>query len=300
MGPLQPSRPETRKRNGVKYKTSSTKSPSRTRVKSRKRTSLFDDDEDETLEENGDEATSESARESIAMRSFKKRTLMAGGYCETNGDGDNVVMVDSNHSTAEVDQDATEEIAENSSRTTAQFSQGDTVVPVPVPMFSPVFDVDTEAEEEKFKLSMRVTYQGFTIYDRCLCVIIEPWPTLWDRSRVRSVAPSLAQDSINRTEIRESTPIVSIRERTPLFLPELDPRRSFTPTPLPSRLLPSVPLFDDNNGAELEDEDAVDEGGMMAFSQVLKSAGGERAGSADEDENEDVFLGDADERRGDL
>jgi hypothetical protein len=38
----------------------------------------------------------------------------------------------------------------------------------------------------------------------------------------------------------------------------------------------------------------------MAFSQILKSVGGERAGCADEGENEGaVFLGDADERRGD-
>jgi hypothetical protein len=168
------------------------------------------------------------------------------------------------------------------------------------PLSSPNLNLDTEdAEEEKPKMTMKVTYQGFTIHDRCLCVVVEPWPPLRGGTR----APSAAPTSIHRFSSRgppETSVIPLRRERTPLFLPEIDPRRSVTPTPLPSKILPPVPLFDDifdDHGQEEENE----EGGMLAFSQMLSSMHDERAGSADEDENEgDALLGDADERKGDL
>ncbi|KAF8592396.1 hypothetical protein K439DRAFT_1378493 [Ramaria rubella] len=168
------------------------------------------------------------------------------------------------------------------------------------PEVSQILHIGTEdEEEEKPKLTMKVSYQGFAIYNRCLCVIIEPRPPL-RASREPSIAPSLSgmrMTSVTPTELHGRTPM-PLRERTPLFLPEIDTRRSITPAPLPSRFLPPVPLFDDD--AEAEDQEKDDgEDGMMAFSQVLRSVGGERAGSADEDETEgDVFLGDADERRG--
>ena len=234
------------------------------------------------------------------MRPLRKRTLTVGGYRETDEDGDDVPMVDS-----EYNPDEGQGITKGRNPpTTDQNTQDETIVPDPESRLSPAFDVDLEDEEEKPKLTMKVTYQGFTIYDRCLCVIIEPWPKPRDRSRVRSIVPFLARDPDNPTEWREKTPVASVRERTPLFLPDLDPRRSATPAPLTSRFFPQVPpSFDSNDNEELEDheDDDADEGGMLAFSQALKSAGDERAGSEDENENEgDVFLGDADERRGDF
>lgn len=230
-------------------------------------------------------------------RSPRRQASILGRSRET--DVDDAMMVDPDHNSVEVDLDTQGSTAKDTYHTAAQSVRQDSVVPDTEDTFSPMFDVDTEGEEEKPKLSMKVTYQGFTIYDRCLCVIIEPWPKVRGSSPARSATRSLSRHPDNFTALSEQTPVMSIRERTPLFLPELDSRRSSTPALLPSRFNPAVPLFEDSTRSEDED-DSNEEGGMMAFSQVLKSVGGERAGSADEDEDEgDVFLGDADERRGD-
>jgi hypothetical protein len=263
------------------------------RYKSKKRAKLSDS-EDEAIKEHGDQDAPGLAQEGSTRRTLRKRTLFAGRYSETEQNDNDTVMVDP----LQVDEDTTGG-ARDDSAVNAQNTEDDSDAfdPDLEPRFSPVFNNDTEGHEEKPKLSMRVTYQGFTIYDKCLCVIIEPWPTSRDKSRARSVAPPLAQNPEVSTELREQTPIM-LRARTPLFLPELDPRRSATPAPLPSRFFPPVPLFDENVEPG-EQEDFTDEGGMMAFSQALKSVTGERAGSVDGDDNDgEVFLGDADERRG--
>jgi len=162
-------------------------------------------------------------------------------------------------------------------------------------------NVDGEdVEEEKPKMAVKVAYQGFTIHDRCLCIIVEPWSPL----RTGRCAPSAVSTStIHRFPSltpRESSLTPLQRERTPLFLPEIDPRRSVTPAPLPSRILPPVPLFDDTLDGHEQEEDNK-EYGMLAFSQALSLMRDERAGSTEEDENEgNAFLGDADERTGGL
>ncbi|KAF8525341.1 hypothetical protein JB92DRAFT_3087327 [Gautieria morchelliformis] len=289
----QLSSPQRRKR-GAKPRASPTTSAPGVRSKTKTRAKLSDSD-DEAIEEHGDQDPPELTQEGSTRRSLRKRTLLAGGYYETEQNDNDIVMVDP----LQVDGDTTGGSRDDSAMN-AQNAEHDSDAfdPDLEPRFSPVFNNDTEGHEEKPKLSMRVTYQGFTIYDKCLCVIIEPWPTSRDKSRARSVAPSLAQNPSVSTELREQTPMMLLRERTPLFLPELDPRRSATPAPLPSRFLPPVPLFDEN-AEPREQEDFTDGGGMMAFSQALKSVAGERAGSADGDDNEgEVFLGDADERRG--
>ncbi|KAF8528959.1 hypothetical protein BU17DRAFT_36998 [Hysterangium stoloniferum] len=162
-------------------------------------------------------------------------------------------------------------------------------------------NVDGEdVEEEKPKMAMKVTYQGFTIYDRCLCIVVEPWPSLTGGARAPSVVPTSTIHRFPSLAPREPSLTSLQRERTPLFLPEIDSRRSVTPAPLPSRILPPVPLFDDTS-SEHELEEDNEEGGMLAFSQALSLVRDDRAGSADEDENEgNAFLGDADERRGGL
>jgi len=248
--------------------------------------------------------------------------LVAGGYKETDQVGSDVEMTEADdqdiHIVSVERQAPSTEATDGNPRVLkvvndiepmsarqAQLEETEISVSVPAPDsgpgFSHIFDVD--GEEEKPKLAMRVSYRGFTIYNRCLCVVIEPWPPLRDGSCAPSRAPSLGLDGMRMSSIapmehKGRTP-VAVRERTPLFLPEIDPRRSLTPAPLPSRILPAVPLFDDPAEPENQGEDT--QGGMMAFSQALNSIGDDRAGSADEDENEgDVFLGDADERRGEL
>ena len=282
------SRPKSRKRSKVRSKASY-------HAQSKKTARVSDSDEDVLEDTDGLKDASESSQ-GRNTRSLRKRKATGRTYTETDGDGDDDTMVNSDHNATEADQNT---VAEDGSSTTARNALQAAINPDPE--VSPIFDVDAEDEEEKPKLSMRVTYQGFTIYDRCLCVIIEPWPAT---RNTRSVAPSLAEDLGNTRELPERIPMTTSRERTPLFLPELDPRRSITPAPLPSRFRPPVPLFDGNTEHEVQEdirEDIIEEDGMMAFSQALKSVRGERAGSADGDDDEgDVFLGDADERRGDL
>jgi len=171
-----------------------------------------------------------------------------------------------------------------------------------VPDFSMPIDEGADDEEEKPKMTMRLTYEGFTIYDRCLCLVVQPWPIV--RASRASVTPARTP-SVTPQDLRDRTPAPLQRERTPLFLPDLDPRRSVTPAPLPSRVLrnlPPVPLFHEEPAQEeIEEDDSDEDGGMMALSQALRAFRDERAGSADEDENEgEVFMGDADERKGDM
>ena len=128
-------------------------------------------------------------------------------------------------------------------------------------------DLEVDSEEEKPKPILNLTYQGFNIYGHCLCVVVEPWPVIRSMTTSRSVAgSSLFQKRTSRPR----------DERSPLFLPE--------------------ELQEDEDPIEISDEDS-DSGGMMEFSQVLRSVGDSRAGAANDDEDMDgsVLFGDADE-----
>ena len=134
-------------------------------------------------------------------------------------------------------------------------------------------DLQSEETEIKHKPVMKIGYSNFVICGRCLCVVVEPWPSL-----PRSTTPSVAR--LRSPSLRAPSAVLSItvndasqRASTPLFLPEPDG---------------DVAPFDH------------DDGGMLAFSQVLSSRGDYRAGVAeDEDDGMDgaAFLGDADEAR---
>ncbi|KAI0327111.1 hypothetical protein GY45DRAFT_1328034 [Cubamyces sp. BRFM 1775] len=156
--------------------------------------------------------------------------------------------------------------------------------------------VDDEEEEEKPKPILKLSYHGFTIHGRCLCVIVEPYPPL--RSTTR--APSLVPTGLIAPRAPSIAPADFVptggagqRERTPLFLPDFD--REPTPAPTASRNLPPVPLF--NEVAEGSDEE--DDGGMVLFSQILRSMGDHPPGIAEDDDEIEgaVFFGDADETR---
>ena len=129
-------------------------------------------------------------------------------------------------------------------------------------------DLEVDSEEEKPKPILNLTYQGFNIYGHCLYVVVEPWPVVRSMTTNRPVAGSfLFQQRTSRPG----------DERSPLFLPEE---------------LQEEPI-------ELSDGDSDSDeiGGMMEFSQVLRSVGDSRAGAANDDEDMDgsILFGDADE-----
>lgn len=166
-------------------------------------------------------------------------------------------------------------------------------------------DVD-EPDEKKIKPILQLRYQGFSIYDRCLCVILEPWPPLRELPKPRFTSVVPVSEEVPTLRGASVTPRSGVpdrpamgRSQTPLFLPDDDYRRSVTPAPGPSapskRVLPPVPLFHESLDDSEEEDDSM---GMMQLSQVLHNIG-ERAGSVDEEDENDgtVFMGDADERR---
>lgn len=130
-------------------------------------------------------------------------------------------------------------------------------------------DLEVDSEEEKPKPILNLTYQGFNIYGHCLCVVVEPWPV------IRSMTTSLSNRSVATSLIQQRTSRPR-DERSPLFFPE--------------------ELQEDEEPIEISDGDS-DSGGMMEFSQVLRSVGDSRAGAANDDEDMDgsVLFGDADE-----
>lgn len=131
-----------------------------------------------------------------------------------------------------------------------------------------VIDLEVDCEEEKPKPILNLTYQGFNIYGHCLCVVIEPWPV------IRSMTTSLSNRSVAGSSLfQQQTSRPRDERSTPLFLPE---------------------ELQEN---EISDGDSDAAGGMMQFSQVLRSVGDSRAGAANDDEGMDgsVLFGDADE-----
>ncbi|CAL1700827.1 unnamed protein product [Somion occarium] len=165
----------------------------------------------------------------------------------------------------------------------------------------PPIDLTTEEEEDiKPKPILKLSYEGFNVSGRCLCVIVEPYPPLPARREVCLTptglvaprAPSIALADYVLSGGPEQ------RARTPLFLPDYDEReRSQTPAPfLREKTRPPVPLFYDEAEGE-EDEELG--GGMYALSQVIQSVGDNPAVAAEDDDEIEgaVFFGDADEAK---
>ena len=130
-----------------------------------------------------------------------------------------------------------------------------------------VIDLEVDSEEEKPKPILNLTYQGFNIYGHCLCVVVEPWPV------IRSMTTSVSTRSVAGSSLVQQRAPRPRDQQSPLFFPE-----------------------EDEEPIEISDEDS-DSGGMMEFSQVLRSVGDSRAGAANDDEDMDgsVLFGDADE-----
>ncbi|TFY83942.1 hypothetical protein EWM64_g75 [Hericium alpestre] len=159
----------------------------------------------------------------------------------------------------------------------------------------------TDEVEPKPKLSLKLRYQGFSISGRCLILIVEPWPPMRSVSRAPSLAP-MVSTTVRPPSIAPPDFVPSgdatRRSKTPLFLPDYG-RDSETPGPSRFRTLPPVPLFNDTSPDEDFELNLVDDdSSLMAFSQLLNTAG-ERAGGAEDDDEFDgaVFFADADEVR---
>ncbi|PIL37085.1 MFS general substrate transporter [Ganoderma sinense ZZ0214-1] len=153
-----------------------------------------------------------------------------------------------------------------------------------------------DGEEARPKPILKLHYHGFNIHGRCLCVIVEPYPPLRSGTRAPSLAPTglVAPDRAPSMAPPDFVPTggAAQRERTPLFLPNLD--RELTPAPSAMRTLPPVPLFSETAEGS-DDEDS----GMVLFSQILRSVGDHPPGIAEDDDEIEgaVFFGDADEVR---
>ncbi|GJE84178.1 hypothetical protein PsYK624_002540 [Phanerochaete sordida] len=173
--------------------------------------------------------------------------------------------------------------------------------PPPTPSPAPAPPADTlqgsDDEDAKPKPLMQLRYAGFAVRGRALCVIVEPYPPLRRPSRALSLAPTGLAGP--RAPSIAPPDFVAQRARTPLFLPEDDRERSVTPAPW-QRERPPVPLFHEEAPPPEDEGDGEDDGGMMAFSQILKSVGDYATGAAEDDDEIEgaVFLGDADEAKG--
>ena len=227
---------------------------------------------------------------------------------QVDGDGDSETAEDTNTSTAKgtrgaagsiagvhvkVEEDEQDVPQTKSSSLTKSSHAEDTGIPIEVD--------DDDDDEPKPKLALELKYRAFSNFNRCLCVVVEPWPPQPSSSRAPSLAPSAANraSSVTPTTSRFSTNHGQ-RAKTPLFLPDLDDEPT-SPGHSRFRTLPPVPLFDDPSTSR--DADDVEEWdgstSLMQFSQMLSATG--RTGGADAEE-EDEFDGmalfaDADEAK---
>ncbi|KAG1907086.1 uncharacterized protein F5891DRAFT_940374 [Suillus fuscotomentosus] len=214
---------------------------------------------------------------------------------EELSDHDVLVMDHSAEISTTVKQEDTEKSLESTMEHTLD---SEAVVITPGPS-RPFMEIDDE-DDKKDKLALKLKYQGFNIFGRCLCVVVEPWPPIRSATRAPSVIP-LTNEALRGSTIAPPDFVPSNnsqRARTPLFLPEFDRGRSLTPTPFPrAKTLPPVPLF--NDPAPDSDSDGYGSDDLMIFSQALNAAGGMHVAAADDDDEMDgaVLFGDADEVR---
>lgn len=293
--------------------------------------SLSDDDEEEdqdviSLSDNSDINEMVGASHTTTRRSQRTRGVPLGGYREDDedhvgttpdefsdvemgtptktalrnevpaiSDSDLLVMDDSAINPTTVKQ----EDAETSLGTTGETALDAETVLITSEPEQPFMELDEE-DVKKHKLALKLKYQGFNIFGRCLCVVVEPWPPIRSATRALSVMP-LTNEALRGSSIAPPNFVPTNskqRDRTPLFLPELDRARSQTPAPFPlSRTLPPVPLFNDTTPES--DDDGYGSDDLMVFSQALNAAGGMYIATADDDDEMDgaVLFGDADEVR---
>jgi len=210
----------------------------------------------------------------------------------------------------EIDDDFLDEMFMDAKELQVKAEPEEPVIPsAPAP--KTIDEMIEEDFEDKPKM-VALSYSGFEIPGRYLCVIVEPYPPLPReapnrartleppdiRFRAPSAVPRLKETSITLNPLLASgrgggvTPADRFRSATPLFLPADDERE---PTPAPTtgpfgKSIPPVPLFD-------HDSDEDDERDLIAFSQALANAHRSSGGLDDGAEDTEYLRGDADEAR---
>ncbi|KAG9095878.1 hypothetical protein FS749_009549 [Ceratobasidium sp. UAMH 11750] len=133
-------------------------------------------------------------------------------------------------------------------------------------------------EEEKPKQELHLTYSGYAIPSRCLCVIAEPWPAL-------PTTAQLVSQTTRQRRRKSASPKPAPRSR-PLFRADSDDENEDRPIASPRS---PEPEFDSDD----------DQGRLKMFSQMLNKVGGRRSGVAArggmEEFEDDALYGDADE-----
>ncbi|KAG9047489.1 hypothetical protein FS837_002135 [Tulasnella sp. UAMH 9824] len=169
-----------------------------------------------------------------------------------------------------------------------------------------------DVDEVQEKPTLTLGYDGYTIPDVCLAIIVEPYSgSAASRAATRepSTAPGanpsryvgLAPPSRAATEVpEEGSPTIPkkplFRDFTPMPGDEIEEVPRF-PSVAPQRTYPRVPLFHETTPG-LDDDDG-DSSKLIQFSQAI-NLGGNRltVGEGGEDEDDaDALLADADEAR---
>lgn len=211
----------------------------------------------------------------------------------------------------EMDDDFLDEMCMDATELQVKAEPDEPVIPS-VPASQTIDEMIEEDFEDKPKM-VSLSYSGFEIPGRYLCVIVEPYPPLpkEELNRARAVEPPEirfrappAVPQLKETNVTVTpspllasnrggsmTPSTRFRSATPLFLPADDERE---PTPAPTtgsfgKTIPPVPLFN-------HDSDQDDEPDLLAFSQALANVP-RSGGGLDDDEDIEYLRGDADEVR---
>ena len=209
----------------------------------------------------------------------------------------------------EIDNDFLDEMCMDAKELRVKSEPEEPVIPsTPAPQT--IDEMIEEDFEDKPKM-VSLSYSGFEIPGRYLCVIVEPYPPLPKealnratleppdiRFRAPPAVPQLKETNVTPSPLlasdrgRSVTPATRFRSATPLFLPA-DDERERTPasnTGLFGKTIPPVPLFS-------HDSDEDDEPDLLAFSQALANV--HRSGEGlDDDEDTEYLRGDADEVTG--
>lgn len=296
---------QSKKRKGSENAPTNAKR-SRKAKKSRVRRSNIESSEDEEL---GDLSTSsdddvvvsnDRPRRSSRAKGKSRANYRVDSYSDDDGDGDD----DSSNIPSNMEQDKPESDTEQQNPVAVKIEEPDRALGGSTDTNENATRADTgppsatdlvDDEEEKVKPVLNLQYKGFSIYGRCLCVVVEPYPPMRGSTRAPSMAPQRLPPRMSSIAPPDYEANFDDRASVPpLFLPDYDRERSVTPAqPLTRRMTSPLLSFEEQDE---EDEEGF---GMMAFSQVLNSVSGEGKGGIDEDDEIDggVFFGDADESR---
>lgn len=170
--------------------------------------------------------------------------------------------------------------------------------------------MDVDEAQQKPTLTLR--YDGYTVPDVCLAIIVEPYSGSASRAGTRepSIAPGGQKPSRYVGLAPPSRAATEVPEEDSPTLPKLPLFRDFTPMPgeevqevsrfpsvVPRRTYPPVPLFhEETPGLDDDDDDGTN---LIQFSQAINIGGNRRTigeGGGDEDDA-DALLADADEAR---